>query len=608
MTKTEQTLMYRKERKRGNWIWPLACVMLAGLSLLAAGRSLLIGLDADEQYAVALAYRMAEGDRMIREIWDPHQTSAILPALLIKLYHVFIPDHAFLLLYMRGAGMLLQAAVSFLWYRTLRGEFGSRPAFVTALVLFHTLPKWIVTPEFANQQLLFWLLTILFLYRYEKTGKRRLCLFAGAALCFAVLAYPSCVILFVPYVVRLLKKDRRGALLFTLTCGIGAGIFIGSLFSGLTVSEFMLFMEQILADPTHNAGPGDKLAAYCGEILQLAPYLLIYLALGTALSCLSGRLTRRKDVENTGASGGPGGDRVILAAALTLCVAVADQVRLWAFGLVPAVYPQLHYLLLYVLGGILYHRAAREERNRWGSLYGLAWLPSPAAFAAVLLLTNLDLKASFVHLLPGMLAALLFWCDGSRSQAGKTVHAETGAAASRETTPAFNVRLLAAVMWATVLIGARGYLVRADEGVPENVFCVKQKALYGAAKNVYCVYMTGYEYNSDYLFIEENLEPGTRVLYIGTRLELIYLMNDMEVCAPSVISTPVYDGRYLKYYELNPDKLPEAVIIDREYFRLMEEKNILISPWIREEYDWEGRIESEFLWIMERREEKDRSG
>ena len=61
-------------KQQTNWIWFLACGVLAGLSFLAVGRSLIIGMDADEQYAVTLAYRMASGDLMIREIWDPHQT------------------------------------------------------------------------------------------------------------------------------------------------------------------------------------------------------------------------------------------------------------------------------------------------------------------------------------------------------------------------------------------------------------------------------------------------------------------------------------------------------------------------------------------------------
>lgn len=576
---------------RTNRIWYLLYVALVGLTVLAIARSLFIGMDADEQYAVALAYRIAKGDLPVREIWDPHQTSAIFPAFLIRVFHLFVEDNSFLLLTLRAAGVLLQAGVSFLWYRTMKAEYGSRPALLTALVLFHTLPKWIVTPEFANQQLLFWILTVLFLYRYDITRKLVYCVFAGLTLCFTVLAYPSSVILFFPYVIWLGRRERRAAVSLTLTCAAGAGVFMGILFSYMSLSDFGMYLKQILADPWHNAGLPEKLAGYAEEAGELAVYLLVYLAMGLFFSWLiykgtNGRFFHGKHFAR---------DSIFLA--VVLCIAVADQIRLWAFALVPNVHPQLHYLTLYVIGGILFHRASREKKSRWRRLYGLAWLPSMAGFAAVLLLTNLDLKASFVHLLPGMLATLLFWCDGENRQ-------EVFAVELQREPPAtgFPYRLLLPLIWVLVLIGARGYLLRADEGRPENVFCVKQKALYGAAKNVYCSYMTGYQYNSDYAFIEQSLVSGTKALYIGNNLQLIYLMNNMEVCAASVISTPTYDERYLKYYELNPNKLPEAIIIDKNYFQVMEENYIPISQWIRTEYDWENKAESEFLWILKHRQ------
>lgn len=562
---------------------------MAGLTVLAVGRSLIIGMDADEQYAVALAYRIARGDLLIREIWDPHQTSAIFPALLIKAFRLFVKDNSFLLLYLRAAGVLLQAGAAFLWYRTMRTRYGVCPALLTALVLFHTLPKWIVTPEFANQQLLFWILTILCLYQYDETRKKFYCIFAGIALCFTVLAYPSCALLFLPYVIWLARREWRAAVLLTLTCLAGACIFAGYLFSYLSFSELGLYMEQILADPSHNAEPLEKLIGYCREAGELAAYLCFYLIAGLFISRFVFKGINRKR------------DSLFLS---VLCAATVDQIRLWAFALVPAVHPQIHYLVLYAFGGYLYHgekgrkaspgntsqgNISLEKKSRWKGLYELAWLPSLAGFGAVLLLTNLDFKASFVHLLPGMLAALLFWCDGSGEQ-------QTASVAGK-----FRFRLLLPVMWVLVLIGARGYLVRADEGRPENVFCVKQKALYGAAKNIYCTYMTGYQYNSDYLFIEETLEPGTKALYIGSSQLLTYLMNNIEVSAASVISTPTFDERYRRYFEMNPDKLPEAIIIDKSYFLAMEEKHIPISGWIRTEYNWEGKEESEFLWIVRHR-------
>lgn len=586
-------------KMRANWIWYLACAVLTVGSALAVGRSLIIGMDSDEQYAVALAYRIARGDLMIREVWDPHQTSAILPALLIRVFRLFVKDNTCLLLYLRTAGVLFQATVSFLWYRVMEPRYGRRPAFLTALVLFHTLPKWIVTPEFANQQLLFWILTILCLYRYEESKKLFYCILAGVALCFTVLAYPSCALLFLPCVVWLGRRKRQAAALLTVTCAFGGGIFLASVFSYLKPSEIGLYLKQITGDPYHSAGPLEKLARYGREALELSGYLLIYLMAGLILYWMIFKLFRRKYSPGKHSAAG-------VLALFVLCAAAVDQIRQWAFGLVPAVHPQLHYLVLYVVGGILYHSASQEKKDRWSRLYTLAWLPSLVGYGAVLLLTNLDLKASFVHLLPGMLAALLFWCDGGDRQevaARETVPEQSGRRfQQRSVLCRTGIReLIFPILWVLLLIGARGYLVRVDEGIPENVFCVKQKVLYGAAKNIYCPYMVGYQNNSNYVFIEESLTPGTRVLCISSGMQLVYLMNDMEICSASLISTPVYDQRYLDYYELNPHKLPEAVIIDKGYLQSLGKKDVHITSWLESEFDWENRKESEFLWILERR-------
>ena len=51
--------------KRENLIWLLTVLTLLGLSAVAVVRSLIIGLDIDEQYAVTLAYRIARGDILV---------------------------------------------------------------------------------------------------------------------------------------------------------------------------------------------------------------------------------------------------------------------------------------------------------------------------------------------------------------------------------------------------------------------------------------------------------------------------------------------------------------------------------------------------------------
>lgn len=46
-------------------------------------KNLLIGTDTDEGYGIMVGYRLAMGDRLLLDMWEPHQTSAIFTALFI---------------------------------------------------------------------------------------------------------------------------------------------------------------------------------------------------------------------------------------------------------------------------------------------------------------------------------------------------------------------------------------------------------------------------------------------------------------------------------------------------------------------------------------------
>ena len=67
--------------------------LLLGASMVATVKIIFFGFDIDEQYAVSMAYRLVQGDRMFLEMWEPHQTSAFFSAaflwLYIQLFHIF---------------------------------------------------------------------------------------------------------------------------------------------------------------------------------------------------------------------------------------------------------------------------------------------------------------------------------------------------------------------------------------------------------------------------------------------------------------------------------------------------------------------------------------
>ena len=46
----------------------------------------------DASYHIALSWRHINGDRLFKEMWEPHQTSAFILDFLMLLYRLFVPS------------------------------------------------------------------------------------------------------------------------------------------------------------------------------------------------------------------------------------------------------------------------------------------------------------------------------------------------------------------------------------------------------------------------------------------------------------------------------------------------------------------------------------
>lgn len=595
-------------KKKTNFIWYLTVLILLGASAIAVLRSLIIGLDIDEQYAVTLAYRLARGDVLVKEMWEPHQTSALIPALFTKLFLLCTGSSEYLMLYLRAVGCLLQLGVSVVWYRVMSHRYDRKISFLTALILFHTLPKWIVTPEFANQQIWFLLLLFLCILEYARTGKRSLCVAAGICMVLEVLSYPSCVLLFPLYIVVLWKIEHgkntgkaqktgaRGTFFFVATCILCAIVFLIYLLSHMSPAELLLCVQNILSDGEHSTGLGEKFLTYAKELPVILGYLFCYSGIAGIFTMVFYGVDRKRNLPGTKARAYSN------FATVVLLIAIGDQIRLWASGKAANVHPQMHYLILFLLGGAFCHalyKGKKEEQDPNSQknlindkiMFLAGWVSSIIAYLSVLLFTNLDMKASLVHLLPGMLCGFLWWWEWQNMQKP-----------SEQNLPGrINRAVILMIIWCILLTGARTCLVRDTGENSANLFVVKQKVLDSAGKYIYAPYMVGYQLNADYQFMQENIPDNSRIWYLGNET-LVYLMGEQQVCSASTISTPVYDSKYLTYFQMNPDKMPDYVVIDRAYWK---EKAADMDPevkaWIRENFDWIERQKSEFSWILEKR-------
>ena len=60
------------------------CLLLLIFSVLASLKMIFVSLGMDEEYQLVMAYRNVRGDRLFLDMWEPHQSSAFLCALLMR--------------------------------------------------------------------------------------------------------------------------------------------------------------------------------------------------------------------------------------------------------------------------------------------------------------------------------------------------------------------------------------------------------------------------------------------------------------------------------------------------------------------------------------------
>lgn len=545
-------------------------VAIVFLYLVSLVKRIFVGFDMDEQYSVALFYRIASGDLLLKEMWEPHQTSAIVLAPIVKAYMAVKGDTEYLMVFLRLVGALIQALVAVLWYKfAARKTERSIAAFSAAIILF-VLPKWIQSPEFTNMQVWMLIATCVCLLAAIEKNSFGLAIVAGVFFTLEVLDYPSCVLLVIVFVIFLRKDLKKlfGMMIVPIASFVA---FVTYLLSHMSLGELFGGISHILSDGSHSEGFRDKIIKYISELPQLAVHVLIYALIGVAVSLLWHVLVRKKKADGR-----------LFADSLCVCSAVAllDQFRFWFSDGAHIVHPQYGYFVLFAAGIIFYIKDRDKFGDKWSLWVKLIYTASFVGFLSVLALTNLDIRASFVHLLPGMIMSVVLFAERYKSSD------------ARESRTMMCILL---VSISTLFLFGQICVVRtSNEGRYEDIRFVRQKSLYGASKGIYCAYMEGYESNDNFLLLKQNVPDGSKVLYVGVD-NATYLMGNYVVCEPSTISTPTYMGLE-DYYKINRDRNPEYVVFDKGF---LNQKNISESDVLNmiEGVNCEVLRESDYLKI-----------
>ena len=562
--------------------WKIICILAIIAYTL---KNLFIGADTDEGYGIMAGYRLAMGDRLLLEMWEPHQTSAIFTAVFIRLFVMLTGGVDYLNLFLRIVFFPIQAGVSVFLYKTIRKtvpQIDETVAALMGLLYYMTTPKAIFIPEYSNLHNWFFALMVLCLLRYfgakdsegnRAEGKLRYLVLAGIFMTCDVLAYPSMVLVFLGCLVFLFVqksgKKRKEICAYVLPCVLSAAAMAAYLLSYMTPQKMLEMAGEILGEGSHQMTVGEKLLGWSMSLGKLALLLLCALLAARGIRLFTEKVLKKQLPKLLRTPG-----------MLFLLLAFLIQTGFWLFSSFNAIYPQLPLMALSLAGGYVYLRRDKTEK-----LFYELLLLTFVNYAAVLLLSNWEPMLLVTYLIMGAEAGLV--CVGCYWQ-------KTAAWGKK----ALQILCLClalgnAFSYTYLILGSQEY----HASVIRNVRGINRK---GLRAGILTDYMTAYRYNNNLEVWPEAVPDGSTVLYVGPS-QFYCMLGEHKQASPDTICSMIYDERLLDYWETNPDRYPDVVVFESCYGDIaLEGENNFIWNWLMEDFQPAERKDYPYITVFTR--------
>ncbi|HOV69260.1 MAG TPA: hypothetical protein PLZ84_02935 [Clostridia bacterium] len=181
-----------------------------GIALLAAAAwRAFYGFDwSDESYYAALTSRIYAGDVPFVQVWDIHQTSALLLAPLYSLYRA-VNEACGAILFFRFVFIAFQLFLAVFSFTVFRRKVNLTCALIISLVIFIFAPYALPTMSYNTMLVGFMAFCALCLYRVDDKAYRFPLTAAGAFYMLAVISYPVLIIALPGFVPVLILKARK---------------------------------------------------------------------------------------------------------------------------------------------------------------------------------------------------------------------------------------------------------------------------------------------------------------------------------------------------------------------------------------------------------------
>lgn len=561
--------------------------ILIFLTILAAIKMLFEPFSHDEEYQFLISYRQVMGDTLVKNIWEPHQTSAFLCTLFLAPYYFITGTFTASVIYLRIVGTLIHLFVALYLYKIFQHFLRKSTSFYLALFFFNTVPKLIMLPEFGIMQVWFGILCFLLVIDANEDITFAHCftpairsytklILAAFCLCLNVLSYPSCVLLYIPFILMIWccsKQQERlkKVIVFTATCLMTGILYVLHLLLPLGLSDFIRNVSAILtSDVTHTFEGMSKLTTFAQNAVQ---YLILFLLLTLISFCIIQIPVIKKYL--------PKYQGATLIGTL-LILSNVYQLFCWVICNTGYEYLQIHLAVTLCLG-IWIKYLMHPTKNAFTSYMFFGAVIAFSSLLCVMMLTDLTLLSSIPHALLGSICMLALFAYAASEY------------------PCF-VQAMLLIFCFTACIG-KGYTLRSSNAY-NNVLQSENICKYGPAIGTVSDYMGAYIYNNEYLLWQDAIPDDSKVLIVTNNLQstntIQYTFKNAEVCHYSVVNPTAYDERLLTYWSYYPEKMPDIIVIDCWFGNMLFEEDSWIVQYIEHEFPYTEMIQGDYVRIYKK--------
>jgi len=559
-------------------------ILLIG-SILAAIKMIFQNYSLDEEYQVVMAFRNVKGDHLFLEMWEPHQTSAFLCYIFIKIFMFFTGSTTGLIVFLRCGGTLMHFLISVYSYKVLSRFLNKDCSYILALIFFNTIPKLIQLPEFGIMQVWFYMLIFLFLIAYnldENLDKKKYPILMGMAMSLEVLSYPTSVILF-PFTLLaigiLSKKNKlRDMGRFSATCALSGVLYCIKILQNISVDKLMINLQNIYnSDATHGYEKRFQDIDLFYGILVLTIYTLIIFIIAIVIYVLWNKIIKKEKITE---------HSIIILGIGNIAIIISCLVQIWRWVVLNLGYEDLQIqIVVTTIAGIL---VLKYVDKRYKKVMILTISGSIVALVSVLLITDLPLLSSIPHAFGGAFFALTAMMLVMNSNSALYTK---------------RAGYLLLFVWCITAVVGKGYTLRGSANY-NNIFQSEGVVKCGPAIGTVSNYMGAYILNTVYETWMQEIEDGSKVLVVTTNIYSAstsqYMFKDVEICNYTLIDPTIYDSNLLKYWKEYPEKIPNIIVVDCWFGNLMFDENEWIMKYINNDFGYKQIYDGSYIRIYKK--------